>query len=357
MAHFHVYTNIIKKGAERGTGVTSALYVLRLEQDTGVQSWRYLERDGPHDKRDLVASGWGNLPQWANDEPVYFWQMADMYEVAGEQRRGEIARHYQIALPRELSPEGRLALAEDIRRVCFAGYPHVWAVHNPLAHTGGGENPHIHIMFSRRKDHGREVTPEAWFHRGEGLARKDRWWKEKTALQGVRHEVAVLTNAALEREGIDLAVSPDRLVGQGHGRKGLHYGQFVEGERTEQVKADQAVLRANGVQTLEQELNVLAWHQQKEREGIYDISREAMVDHCRLRFWAHDQSPQRKEEREDIRDRMWAREEVALDRAETIERLPQRATVGVGAGWEEDQGEGLQVDITGRKKREVASWR
>jgi hypothetical protein len=43
-------------------------------------------------------------------------------------------------------------------------------------------------------------------------------WDRKATLQGVRYEVAVLTNAALEREGHAVAVSHESLRAQGHDR-------------------------------------------------------------------------------------------------------------------------------------------
>ena len=45
-----------------------------------------------------------------------------------------------------------------------------------------------------------------------------RFWDQKKALQGLRHETAILMNAALEREGHPVAVSAASLRTQGHDR-------------------------------------------------------------------------------------------------------------------------------------------
>ena len=116
------------------------------------QHRRYLERDG-HDA--ATATWWRvarrSLPAWAKDAE-HFWLMADRYE----RKNGVIARTYEIALPRELSDQGRLDLADDIRAALFAQYPHTWAVHcpevAPRSHgqeTSGreGATP-LHVMFS-----------------------------------------------------------------------------------------------------------------------------------------------------------------------------------------------------------------
>jgi hypothetical protein len=108
----------------------------------------------------------------------------DAYERTG----WVVARHLQMALPRELSAETRLELAHDICEVTVGKFPHSWAVHEPEARDGSGMQPHIHILFSpRREDEDLERTPAQWFAkaaaRGDdplsGGVRKDRSWDTK----------------------------------------------------------------------------------------------------------------------------------------------------------------------------------
>jgi hypothetical protein len=283
---------------------------------------RYLARDG-YEQDDLVASGSGHLPRWANDSSSDFWAACDRYE----RQNGVLTRHYQFTLPRELSAQGRLDVAEDIRTVFFERYPHTWAVHCPQARDGSGENPHLHVMFSpRRDDLDRDGGPKAWFSRAAsqgqdplgGGVRKDRFWDHKAALQGVRYETAILMNAALEREGVPVAVSHDRLKGQGHGRQGIHYHQFGPTAIIDDIKEQQAVLRQQGVHAIEQTANLAAWQEQKAREHLSDLSREAMVDHVRDRFWMKDTSLAREQERDASAGRAMTRAYVSTGR----ERVP-----------------------------------
>jgi len=78
----------------------------------------------------------------------------------------------------------------------------------------------------------------------------------------------------------------------------------------------------------ENDMNVLTWHAQKEREGIKDLSREAMVDDVRNRFWKHDQSPARERERAQSVERSIEREYARTGRertpVQTLERTPTR---------------------------------
>src|SRR3546814_11768700 len=62
----------------------------------------YIDRAGTHsDCDDLIHTGYGNLPDWANDEPLNFWRMADCYERA----TGAAYREPQIALTNEMTNE------------------------------------------------------------------------------------------------------------------------------------------------------------------------------------------------------------------------------------------------------------
>jgi hypothetical protein len=293
MALFHVDASVISKGKTHGGAQGFARYLTGDAER--MQQYLVREQQG---RDDLVAEGVGALPAWATSG-AHFFAMADRFERQG----GLVARHYQVTLPRELSPEGRLGLADDIRAVFFERYPHVWAVHCPPARDGSGEQPHLHVMFStRREDVPSERTPKQWFARAAnpdqdplaGGVRKDRGWDRKQTLQGVRAEVATLTNAALEREGCPNAVSQVSLHAQGHDRAPSRY---VQEHDREQVAAERLRLR-HDYHPWENDMNLAAWHEQQQREGIRDLSRAAMIDHVRDRFWRHDHSPARAQERE-----------------------------------------------------------
>jgi hypothetical protein len=128
MALYHVHADVIAKGKNVGGATGFARYMAREDSDNATQFVRYLDREGGRD--DLVAKGHGGLPAWA-ESSRHFWQMADRYERGGPKRPGTVARTYEIALPRELSPEARLDVAADIRTTFFERYPHSWAIHNP----------------------------------------------------------------------------------------------------------------------------------------------------------------------------------------------------------------------------------
>jgi hypothetical protein len=52
-----------------------------------------------------------------------------------------------------------------------------------------------------------------------------------------------------------------------------------------------------GAHRFENDENLVAWRQQKTRDGSRDLRRAAMVEHGRDRFWRQDASPVREQER------------------------------------------------------------
>src|SRR4029453_2277378 len=52
---------------------------------------------------------------------------------------------------------------EDIREVTVGRFAHCWAIHAPQARDGSGIQPHLHLLFSpRREDVELDRTPAQW---------------------------------------------------------------------------------------------------------------------------------------------------------------------------------------------------
>lgn len=339
MAIFHVHAAVISKGKMAGGARGFAQYLVAPERGHGTQPGQTRE--------DLVAHGADHLPRWAHDDPAHFWAMADRYERGGRVHPGVVARTYQITLPRELSQEGQLALADDIRQTFFAGYPQSWALHRPVTREGDAQ-PHLHLMFStRREESPSDRTPSAWFAQAarpghdplSGGVRKDRAWDHKQHLQGVRHGVAVLINAALEREGIADAVTHRTLDAQGLERPPLHYHARMTPDERARVVTRQAQHRTNGItQEYEREVHRWAWEEQKQREGLHDLSRAGVVAQVREQFRTQAPSRTHAEDRapdvEDL-DKVWDRPLIGNSRSR-IYHLPTHKNYGdVGPQYQE----------------------
>lgn len=179
----------------------------------------YIAREGQYANRlergeRLEATEVGNMPAWAQSNPLAFWQAADAYE----RKNGTTYREMEIALPRELDAEQRAALVREfVRQEIGDRHAYQWAIHVPTA-ADGGEQPHVHLMFSERQVDGIDRDPEQYFkrynakHPERGGARKgygpsagQTLTKAERAaeLKELRGRWEAMCNAHLERAGVE----------------------------------------------------------------------------------------------------------------------------------------------------------
>ena len=118
----------------------------------------------------------GNMPEFARENPLTFWEAADTHE----RKNGRVHTELQIALPRELAPEQRHELArETARELMGKRFAYTLAVHTPLA-KDNIEQLHMHLMFSERVvDLNTQSLPEEQFFKRNG-AKKDPEWNSGT---------------------------------------------------------------------------------------------------------------------------------------------------------------------------------
>ena len=179
----------------------------------------YIAREGQYANRlergeRLEATEAGNMPAWAQSNPLAFWQAADAYE----RKNGTTYREMEIALPRELDAEQRTALVREfVRQEIGDRHAYQWAIHVPTA-ADGGEQPHFHLMFSERQVDGIDRDPEQYFKRynakapekggarkGYGPSAGQTLTKAERAaeLKELRGRWEAMCNAHLERAGVE----------------------------------------------------------------------------------------------------------------------------------------------------------
>lgn len=220
--HFHLSVKV----ALRGKGLPHFQYIRREGQ----------YKDGARYK-DLVATGHGNLPDWAVKNPGYFWEAADRFERV----RGSVYREFEVALSRELTPDQWTELVEKFVRLEI-GLRHVyeWAIHCPKAALDAGDQPHAHIMFSDRTLDGINRGPQDFFMRantkypergGCKKANVTRSFADRKAdLIALRARWATLQNEFLAKYGHDARVDHRSLVDRGITRAPeQHLGPVVIG--------------------------------------------------------------------------------------------------------------------------------
>ncbi len=131
----------------------------------------YIFREGRYARDEtlerLDATEAGNMPVWAQSDPVAFWRAADDYERVN----GTTYREMEIAIPRELSVEDRTELVRAfVRQEIGNAHAYQWAIHTPVMSSDGGEQPHVHLMFSERQVDGIERGPDEYFKRANSKA-------------------------------------------------------------------------------------------------------------------------------------------------------------------------------------------
>lgn len=194
----------------------------------------YIAREGQYANRlergeRLEATESGNMPAWAEGQPQAFWQAADAFE----RSNGTTYREMEIALPRELDAAQRIELAREwVHQEIGDRHAYQWAIHVPSA-ADGGEQPHLHLMFSERQRDGIERDPDQYFKRynakapekggarkgygpsaGQTLTRSER----AADLKELRGRWEEMANLHLERAGIEA-----RIDMRSYADRGLDY--------------------------------------------------------------------------------------------------------------------------------------
>lgn len=125
---------------------------------------QYIWRMGPQwtfKAGDLVAKGYGNMPNWCRHAPLEFWPYADRFE----RRNGAPCREIILALPRELAPRVWVELVEEFTRRGLGARPFQYAIHCPSGAIDGQSQPHAHILYSDRVPDEYQREPALYFRR------------------------------------------------------------------------------------------------------------------------------------------------------------------------------------------------
>lgn len=132
----------------------------------GTPHFDYIMRDGKYapkadDLERLVISDSGNMPEWAMNDPKFYWSMADELE----RENGRIYKEHIIALPRGLDDQQLEQLARDLIKEHIGDkHPYSFAIHAPQA-SDGKEQPHLHFMYSERTLDGIDRGADTFFKR------------------------------------------------------------------------------------------------------------------------------------------------------------------------------------------------
>lgn len=337
------------KVGRRGQAAPHAAYIARAGK-----YGRYLERG-----EKLEATEAGNMPAWARDNPLEFWQAADAYERAN----GTTYREMEIALPRELDAAQRVALVRDfVRQEIGERHAYQWAIHAPTA-ADGKEQPHVHLMISERQVDGIERDPEQYFkrynarapekggarkgygpHAGKTLTRAER----VADLKALRMRWEAICNAHLARAGvsarIDMRSHAERGTGLEPERKMLP-SEWRSGGKAKVIEWRQA--RAELAEARQELARIVP----DARAAILDLEARERAERERREAEERQRIEAERQRREQ------AQREQAQRQAEEVARLRQARLAILEAEQQAQREQQARREARERARREVVRLR
>ncbi|QXC52624.1 Ti-type conjugative transfer relaxase TraA (plasmid) [Agrobacterium salinitolerans] len=247
MAIYHLSTKPVSRSSGR-SAVASAAYrcavLLTNHRDGLVHD--FTRKEGVEHIEIVLPDGLS--ADWALDRSA-LWNAA---EFAEKRKDARVAREFEIALPHELSPEGRLkaarAFAQDLANRYGAAVD--FAIHSP-SENGDIRNYHAHVLMTTRQV-GRTRLGEKTYleHKNarllaHGMATTD------IQLRDIRQSWEGIANRQLQREGLDVRIDHRSHMERGlelspTEHMGVHASQMrQQGMAVERGRLDDEAARRN----------------------------------------------------------------------------------------------------------------
>lgn len=247
MAIYHLSTKPVSRSSGR-SAVASAAYrcavLLTNHRDGLVHD--FTRKEGVEHIEIVLPEGLS--ADWALDRSA-LWNAA---EFAEKRKDARVAREFEIALPRELSPEGRLKAARAFAQNLANRYGAAvdFAIHSPGEH-GDIRNYHAHVLMTTRQvgraGLGEKTRLEHKNARllANGMATTD------MQIQDIRQSWEGIAIRQLQREGLDVRIDHRSHAQRGlelspTGHMGVHASQMERrGMAVERGRLDDKAARRN----------------------------------------------------------------------------------------------------------------
>jgi Ti-type conjugative transfer relaxase TraA len=234
MAIYHFSGQVISRSQGR-SAVASSAYRAGLcieDERTGIMHDYTRKQDVVHTEILLPE----NAPAWMGDRAT-LWNRVE----AGEKRKdAQLAREFNISLPRELTNAQNIELAREFVQTEFVARGMVAdvAIHNH-AGSDGEMQPHAHVMLTMR-----EITPD-------GFGQKVREWNDKNLLLELREAWGETANRHLFFYGHDQTIDHRRLSAQGIALEPQHkIGAVAAHDKLARLADHQRIAFENGERIL-----------------------------------------------------------------------------------------------------------
>ncbi|EST10241.1 MobQ family relaxase [Sporolactobacillus laevolacticus] len=179
MAIYHFSASLISRGKGQ-SAIAAAAYRSgdKLEDDRYGET-KFYKRDVRPETMILAPN---NAPDWVHNRQK-LWNAVEQSET---RKNSQLAREFNVALPKELSADEQHQLIKDYVQNEFVDKGMIADV---AIHRDDPENPHAHVMLTTR-----EIDEN-------GFTKKNRDWNSKDLLQEWREHWSEHANHALERAG------------------------------------------------------------------------------------------------------------------------------------------------------------
>lgn len=181
-------------------------------------------------KEDLVFKQSGNMSFIDGNNALAFWEAADQNE--GMNRNAY--RELELNIPNELTHTQAVVLIQKyVKKEIGNDFPYSFAIHESF-NENGEKNLHCHLMFSERKIDGIDRELNRFFKKANskkpelGGAKKDRDWKKKERLLGLRKSWEVTANEVLKSHGYEARIDCRSL--EDRKNEALQKGEYAKAE-------------------------------------------------------------------------------------------------------------------------------
>lgn len=247
MAIYHLSTKPVSRSSGR-SAVASAAYrcavLLTNHRDGLVHD--FTRKEGVEHKEIVLPDGLS--ADWALDRSA-LWNAA---EFAEKRRDARVAREFEIALPHELSPEGRLKAARAFARDLANRYGAAvdFAIHSPSEH-GDIRNHHAHVLMTTREVGEAGLGEKTYLEHKNARLLANGMATTDMQLRDIRQAWEGIANRQLQREGLDVRIDHRSHIERGlelspTEHMGVHASQMQQqGLTVERGRLDDEAARQN----------------------------------------------------------------------------------------------------------------
>ncbi|MEW4400075.1 Ti-type conjugative transfer relaxase TraA [Agrobacterium tumefaciens] len=247
MAIYHLSTKPVSRSSGR-SAVASAAYrcaVLLVNHRDGLVH-DFTRKEGVEHSEIVLPDGLS--ADWALDRSA-LWNAA---EFAEKRKDARVAREFEIALPHELSPEGRLkaarAFAQDLANRYGAAVD--FAIHSPSEH-GDIRNYHAHVLMTTRQVGKAGLGEKTLLEHKNARLLANGMTTTDMQLRDIRQSWEGIANRQLQREGLDVRIDHRSHIERGlelspTEHMGVHASQMQQqGMAVERGRLDDEAARQN----------------------------------------------------------------------------------------------------------------